>query len=123
MNYYLSAAGAVSLIIAFIHVFAGGPSIATPMRNSPNLSPVVRQTNYYCWHLVTINLLLLAAVFLWASTTPSAWELGLIGTITASGYCLWGFFLVTSTRQSFLHMPQAFMFLPVAVLGALGMTL
>ncbi len=119
-SFYLVCAG-LSCIILAIHVFLGGPEIARPMRDCPNLNRVVRLTNYYCWHLVTISLAQLAVLFGWAAFTPAAAPLAVIGTATAGAFCIWGIALVIKTKQKYRHMPQGLLFLPVAIIGLVGL--
>lgn len=120
MNLYFACAGAASTAITLIHVIAGGPEIIAPVRAAASLSPVVRNMNYYCWHLVTINLVLLAGLFFWAAASPAAWQLGVVATGAVAAYGMWSVALVLSAKQRFLDMPQAILFLPVAALGLLG---
>ncbi|MEP5730430.1 MAG: hypothetical protein ABJL67_13800 [Sulfitobacter sp.] len=115
-------AGVFGLIFA-LHLFAGGQSIAKPLLDQTNLNPVVRLTHYYCWHIVTISLAQLALLFGWAAIAPNAYPLALIGTATALAFSIWGLALVVATRQKFRHMPQGFLFLPVALLGLAGLLL
>lgn len=121
MDVIFLMAGIGSVAIAALHVFAGGPQIAAPMVRSEALHPVVRYTNYYCWHLVTISLVLLAAAFLWPAFDPAAWEVAVFGTVMAGGFSIWGLVLVLAKGQSFVQMPQGWLFLPIAVLGAWGL--
>ncbi|WP_421849513.1 hypothetical protein [Oricola sp.] len=116
--HFVAACG--SLFIAAVHVFAGGPAVAAPIAAAEELDPVVRDTDYYCWHLVTISLLVMAAAFLWSAFHPGAWELAVAGTAMAATYSLWGIGLAVARRQRFRDLPQGLMFLPVALAGLAG---
>jgi len=123
MNLYFAIAAALSAFITLIHIFVGGPQLVVPLRKATELHPIVRETHYYCWHLVSISLGALSGLFLWSALSPSVHELAIVGTLISASFCLWGLVLVPSVRQSFRDMPQAFLFLPVAVLGGLGLYL
>jgi len=123
MNFYFMSAALLCLIIAGIHVFVGGPQLVRPLRSSTNLHPVVRETHYECWHFVSICLAAIAGQFFWAAFVPSAYEVAVVGTLTATAFCLWGLALVPCVGQRYRDMPQGFLFLPVAILGGLGLYL
>ncbi len=122
MNLYFLTAGAIMGAINLLHIFAGGPEIAHPVRRAPDLSPLLREVTYYCWHLVTISMGLIMLLFLWPAFDPSAWELAVLGTVAAGAFSLWGLVLARMVGQSYRDMPQGWLFLPVAVLGALGLS-
>jgi hypothetical protein len=120
MNMWFLTASATSFAITLLHIFGGGPTVATPMLAAKELDAVVRYLNYYCWHLVSIGVTLMAAAFAWSGLVDDAWEAAIIGTVTATAYCVWGLALVIIKRQRFRDMPQGWLFLPVAVLGLFG---
>jgi len=123
MNIWFVAAGALSFGITLLHLFGGGPTVAAPLLAAKGLNDVVRYLNYYCWHLVSISLALMALAFGWSGFVGSAWELAVLGTIMAAGFCIWGVALVILKRQQFREMPQGWLFLPVALLGFCGFAL
>jgi len=106
MNIWFVAAGALSFGITLLHLFGGGPTVAAPLLAAKGLNDVVRYLNYYCWHLVSISLALMALAFGWAA-----------------GFCIWGVALVILKQQQFREMPQGWLFLPVALLGFCGFAL
>ena len=123
MNPYFLSAGVLSFAITLIHIFAGGKAIAAPMVACEALHPVVRFTNYYCWHIVSICLALLTAAFVWPAWVAQAWEAGLLATVMATGFCILGIILVLAKKQRFRDMPQGWLFFPVGLLGLLGLCL
>ena len=120
MNIYFLIAAALSAAITALHTFAGGPAIARPLLATTTLEPAVRFVNYYCWHLVTICLALMAAAFGWAAALATAWEAAALATIMAAGFCAWGVMLPLLKGQSYKDIPQGWLFLPVAILGVVG---
>lgn len=120
MNLWFLTASATSFAITLLHIFGGGPTVAAPMLAAKELDAVVKYLNYYCWHLVSISLTLMAAAFAWSGLVDDAWEAAVLGTVTATAYFVWGLALVIIKRQRFRDMPQGWLFLPVAVLGLFG---
>jgi len=120
MNFWFLAAGATSFAITLLHLFGGGPTVALPLLAAKDLDDVAKYINYYCWHLVSICLMLMAASFAWSGLVVTAWEAALLGTVMAMAFCMWGIALVIIKQQQFRAMPQGWFFLPVAVLGLVG---
>lgn len=120
MNSWFLAAGATSSAIALLHFFGGGPAIAGPLLAAKDIDDVAKYLNYYCWHIVTICLALMAASFVWSGLAATAWEAAFLGTIMAFAFCIWGIALVIIKQQRFRAMPQGWLFLPVAALGLVG---
>lgn len=120
LNLWFLAAGGCALALTLLHVFAGSPSVVRPTLAAKELDAAVKYLNYYCWHLVSISLALMAAAFLWSGLASDAWEVAILGTATAAGYCIWGVAMVITKQQSFRALPQGWLFLPVAVLGLVG---
>jgi hypothetical protein len=123
MNAYFAAAGGLSIITFAVHFWLGGAQIARPLLNGRELNRVVKLTHYYCWHLVSIALILLAVAFLAAAARGPATVLGAGATAAAALATLWNLALVIAHRVKPWLMPQWALFAPIAVLGALGLML
>lgn len=110
----------MSLLTFFIHVFAGGPTTARPLLASKDLAPVPKYTNYYCWHLVSLMLAAMSLGF-----ALSVWERAplqtALWTILAGASTVWSVVLFISKQQKPLHLPQWILFLPITILGILGL--
>ena len=120
MTIWFAAAALLSIGIGAIHVFAGGPTIARPLLRAGDLEDTPKYTQYYCWHLVSIALVMMAAQFAGAALVPTQTALGLSGTLTAAGFAAWGVVLPPLVGQSYVDMPQGWLFVPVAILGGIG---
>lgn len=116
---FFAAAGLAALWLV-IHLFAGGRDTARPLLDSVELSPVVRDTLYICWHFVTVSLALMAGLFVWAGlsgqTAPA-----LAATALAAAFSLVGIGLVLRQGSNHLQVPQGWLFVPVAGLGCAGL--
>lgn len=120
MNIWLTTAGGLSVLIGFIHIFGGGPTVAKPLLDAKDIEPTAKYVNYYCWHLVTIGIFLMALLLLWPGAFNGSQDLAIVGSIMAGLYTIWGLALPKMVGQSYLQMPQGWFFLPVALLSVVG---
>jgi len=123
MNIWFLLAGLAALFVCVLHIFGGGKISARPLLESSDLKPVAKYTNYYCWHLVTINIAALGVMFMVAAFVESAIEIAWAATIIAGLYSIWNVILYVWKRDKFRNwyaLPQWLLFLPVAVLGGVG---
>ncbi len=68
MNLGFAIAAAIGLLGAGIHVFIGGPRLARPLLRS-SLHPLVITLLWACFHMVTLMVLAMSAVFAWAAVS------------------------------------------------------
>ncbi|MFV1528629.1 MULTISPECIES: hypothetical protein [unclassified Phaeobacter] len=121
MNMWLLAAGGLMVANTLLHIFAGGKSVARPLLNARELSAEVRYVNYYCWHLVSINLAAVAALFLWPALLNGPVVAAIIATALAASYALWGLALPVLNGQRYKDIPQGFLFVPATLSGLIGL--
>jgi hypothetical protein len=122
MNAYLLGAGVSSLATALAHLFAGGYYIVRPLLKS-KLNQVVKYTLYYCWHMVTILLLSLSALFLLGALSSRYQTLVIYGVSLSGLFSILSLGIVFFFRQKPLHMPQWLFFLISSILGFAGLVL
>ena len=122
MNYCLLAAAVLSFLWAGVHLFTGGKYIARPLLSTKELHRVVIYTQYYCWHLVTLKIFAMGAAFLYSAVyyTSDTRALSLFAVGLALGFAVLGIVMVPMVQQSYKDMPQGWMFVPVVILGILG---
>lgn len=113
-------AAALSAAICLIHIFAGGKQIAAPLRATEALHPVVRDTNYLCWHLTTAGIAAIALAFTLATLTANP-AYAVMGTILSGAFAATGLWLVPRIGQPYRHMPQGWLFVPATLLGLWGL--
>lgn len=119
MNVTLAlAAGLASGGLALLHIVAGGRAVARPLIDARDIADTAKYTNYYCWHLVSIVLVLMSAGFFLAAVRPDPFDLTLLLTATATAFAAWGIVLPVSVGQTYRQMPQGWLFVPIALLGA-----
>ena len=113
-------AGALSAVWFSVHLFVGGRQVAQPLLQATALDPLVRNTQYLCWHFTSVAIATMAGFFLWgAHTGVSAYAVA--GTVLALGFVVVGVGLVLGMKENHLKLPQGWLFLPVAVLGFFGL--
>ena len=120
MNILFLSAAVLSLAVCLIHTFAGGRAIAVPLLKASDLKPVPKYVAYYCWHIVTIVLGMIAVMFLFAGLQPSSLDLGWVATSLVASFCLLGLVVPPLKKQKYSHMPQGWLFLPIMLLGLIG---
>jgi len=113
------AAGAFAALWFAIHLFVGGQQIARPLVETQALKPVVRHTQYLCWHFTTVAIAGMAIFFCMAPVTGTI-AFATSATLLAGGFFVVGVGLVISLGESHARLPQGWLFLPVAALGLLG---
>ena len=79
---------------------------------------MVRDTAYLCWHMVSVALALMAALFLLGAWVSPHYAVA--GTLLAGGFALVGVGLPLAIRQRYAVLPQGWLFVPVVALGLWG---
>ncbi|MFL4470251.1 hypothetical protein ACERZ8_10325 [Tateyamaria armeniaca] len=117
---FLVAAGALAALWLLVHVFVGGRQIAQPLVAATALDPLVRHTQYLCWHFTTVAIACMSGFLLWAAYSGDL-AYAVAGTVLALGFFTVGVGLVLYLKDSHIRLPQGWLFLPVALLGILGL--
>ena len=123
MNALLLMAGIWCAITWGIHTFAGGRAIARPLLAAGDLRDTPKYTQFYCWHIVTILLAVMAGGLVYAAFVPGSEDLALLVIGLALALAVWGLVLPKAVGQSFGEMPQGFLLLPIGLLGLAGLAL
>ncbi len=119
---YFWVAGALSAVWFAVHLFVGGREIARPLLLATALDPVVRHTQYLCWHFTSVTIATIAGFFFWSAYSGVS-AFAAAGTVLALGFVVVGVGLVLGLKESHLKLPQGWLFLPVAGLGLYGLLL
>ena len=117
-----TVAGLIAALWFFYHLIAGRKEVVIPMRKTPAIDPIVRDTLHLVWHFVTASLAFLASLFLLAAVKSSN-DFAMAGTILAWGFTIVGTTLVLNLGGRFRDLPQGLLFLPIALLGTAGLVL
>ncbi|MEJ6390238.1 hypothetical protein [Gymnodinialimonas ulvae] len=114
----LSLASALAAIWFAVHLILGGRQIAGPLRRS-GLDPIVRDTQYLCWHFTSVAIAAMALFFALAAILGES-AYAVAGLVLAAGFWISGVGIVVAIGQSHAKLPQGWLFLPVAALGLWG---
>jgi len=114
-----AAAGAFAALWFAVHLFVGGRQIARPLVEAQGLDPVVRHTQYLCWHFTTVTIAGMAIFFGIAAVSGTV-AFATSATLLAAGFFIVGVGLVMSLGENHAQLPQGWLFLPVAVFGSIG---
>lgn len=121
MNAWMMTAAVLSLVTAAVHVFAGGRDVARPMLASCDLHAIPKFTNYYCWHMVTMILVVMAAAFVYAAMI-GARDIAILATLLAMAFASWSLALIAWKRLNPVHFPQWILFLSIAAAGIMALS-
>lgn len=116
------AAGGLAATWLAVHTFLGGREIAQPLIAATTLKPVVRHTQYLCWHFTTVAIAAMVLFYALAAITGVA-AYATAASVLAAGFFLVGVGLVIALGESHLRLPQGWLFLPVLGLGLAGLLL
>lgn len=113
------AAAAAAFAAFFVHVFLGGRLVVRPLLKARDITLASCWLMYFCWHIVSLLLLFMAAAFVWAGL-GAPWLLGAGLTVFSAlvlalcGYVCW--------RAKFppQRVPPFVLFATMTLLGALG---
>ncbi len=120
VNPGFAAAAVLSLITFGVHTFVGGVFVARPLLASRDLTPASLWLNYYCWHIVTVLLLMMSGGYAWATTRPEALDLAVFLTMLAAilwPLCVW---VALKGRIAPWRFPAASLFALIVVAGLWG---
>jgi hypothetical protein len=120
VNLWLVAASVAALATCIAHVFLGGRLFARPLLRS-DLKPVVKHTNYYCWHLVTAALALMAGALAWAAFAPDARAAAIMAALLATAFLIVSVVENLALKLSFVRHPQGAFFAIVTALAGIGL--
>ena len=121
MNTWFLLAGVSSVFTAMVHTFAGQKYVVRPLLDTPKFNHISRFTNYYCWHIVTIVLFSMGAMFFVAASKPNSIELAWVATLYATAFVLWNILMILTHKLEVKQFPQWALILPTALLGWCGL--
>ena len=105
VNLWLAAAALAALATCVAHVVIGGRLFARPLL-SAELRASVKHTTYFCWHLVTAAIALMAGALAWAALAPAARAAAYVATALAGAFVAVNVTQNIAQRLSFARHPQ-----------------
>ena len=120
LNTGFAVAGVIAGITFLVHTFIGQIYVVRPLLAVDNLSPASRWLNFYCWHMVTILLAAMCAMFFYAAVALDARPLGIRLTVLAATFSLLCVAVALKGRVPPLRFPATSLFAAAALAGAWG---
>ncbi|MCF6228757.1 MAG: hypothetical protein L3J82_08885 [Planctomycetes bacterium] len=120
-NYFLVSAALIAAVGFCAHFFVGGPTVARPLLKAEDIATIPKLTNYYCWHLVSLSLLAMAAGFAICSYEPHYTAHAVLWTALSASFFAWNIILVLWKRQKLFDLPQWIFFAPITIFGVIGL--
>ena len=110
------SAATLSFVWCAVHLFVGGRQVARPLRDHADLDHTVMATMWMCWHMVTASLFLMGTFFVMGLVVDRTY-MG-AGTLLAAAIAVAGLMAPFALKTTFKVLPQGWLFVPVAALGA-----
>ena len=83
-NLGFAAAGILAAVTFAVHTFIGQIYVVRPLLAAHGLTRASRWLAFYCWHMVTVMLVTMAAMFGYAAFAPEARPFGALFTVLAA---------------------------------------
>jgi hypothetical protein len=117
----LWAAAGWAVMIAVVHVFAGGRDVSAPVAACDALARDVRAVAQMCWHFTTSAILAMAAAF----AAGALWDdrgVVIAATLLAAAFVVVGTAVALRSGVALAKVPQGPAFLPLVLLGGWAIT-
>jgi hypothetical protein len=121
MNIGFAIAAVIGAVSVLIHVFLGGARIVRPFLKKEGLPPLVKWLFYYTFHLTTLLLVAMTAVFAWAARSYLGNTTAAVFGGIAFAAALLCLFVAIRARMSPLKFWPLFLFLGMALAALWGM--
>jgi hypothetical protein len=121
MNWFLFAAAVASLTTFLAHLFWGGHEVAKPLLNAPDIQEVPKLTTYYCWHIATILFFVMTCAYVYVALLQFDFPLTVAVTGIACACAVLSMGLIVVRKLKPLDYPQWVFFVPITLLGVLGL--
>ncbi len=118
---FLAAAG-LSTLGVVAHEVAGAPRVLGPLKHS-GLAPEVIWLHHFSWHVGSVAVAAMIALFCLAAMQPQQLLLAGIATLMSSGFAALGIGLAIFGNRALWRTPAPYAWTLVALLGGLGLYL
>ena len=112
----------LALVTFAVHTFVGGIYVVRPLLAVHGLSRASRWLNYYCWHMTTMTLLVMAAIFAYSAREPTARGFAVLFTAMALGFSLLCIAVAIKGGVQPWRFPATSLFAAVAAAGIWGLS-
>ncbi|QWG23577.1 hypothetical protein KMZ93_01075 [Bradyrhizobium sediminis] len=122
LNAGFAAASVLALLTFTVHTFVGGVYVVRPLLAVEGLSRASRWLNYYCWHMTTLTLLVMTAMFAYSALEPAARGFGVLFTALAASFSLLCIAVAIKGGVRPWRFPATGLFAAVAAAGIWGLS-
>lgn len=116
---FFIAAASLSCLGVIAHEILGAPKVLGPLRNS-GLPENVVWLHHFSWHVGSVAVVAMVALFLIAAFSTDALVYGVVATGMSSGFAILAITLATFGNKALWRTPAPYPWTVIAVLGALG---
>lgn len=121
MNVGLAGASAAAAVTFLAHWQIGGRYAARPLLASAQLPAVAKWLNYFCWHIVTILLLMMALTLAGAAAGRVHMDAVRFIAVSATAISLLSIAVTLSAKIRPWRFPASYLLATVAALSFWGM--
>ena len=118
---FLAAAG-LSLLGFLAHEIAGAPKVLGPLRGS-GLPDSVIWLHHFSWHVGSVAVLAMIALFLLAVWQPDGFAYAAVATAMSVGFAALGISLAIYGNRALWRTPAPYPWTLIAILGGVGLLL
>lgn len=116
------AAAVLSLLGVIAHEVAGAPRVLGPLANS-GLDPKVIWLHHFSWHVGSVAVVAMIALFLMAVWLPRGPYFAAVATAMSAGFAALGIGLATLGNTALWRTPAPYPWTLIAILGGVGLVL
>lgn len=120
-NAGFAAASLLAVITFAVHTFVGGIYVVRPLLAVEGLTRASRWLNYYCWHMTTLTLIVMATMFGFAGFDPSARGFGALFTVMAAAFSVLCVVVAIKGGVRPWRFPATSLFAAIAAAGLWGL--
>lgn len=122
LNAGFAAASALALVTFAVHTFVGEIYVVRPLLAVERLSRASRWLNFYCWHMTTLTLMVMTAMFAYSAHEPGARGFGVLFTAMAAAFSLLCIAVAVRGGVPPWRFPATSLFAAVAAAGLWGLS-
>lgn len=114
-------ASAAAVVTLAIHIFGGGIRVVRPLLADTTLPHASKWLSYYCWHIATLTILAIGAMFAYCAFAPG--QRVIAAFVTAFTAILSGLSAAVAIKGGIhpLRFPSTTLFAAIAVFGAVAL--
>jgi hypothetical protein len=120
MNIGFAVAAGIGALALLLHVFVGGLRIVRPLL-AADFAPFAKWLSYFCFHLVSLTIVAMAAGFGWAAVDFHARPVAAVLTALAFLAALLMVYVAIRGRMSIVKAPPFWLYFSIAVAGFWGL--